>query len=87
MSAEQSEVGILKGCIKNCSIVKPYNDNNFGTDRHFRFGAKQKRPFLAQYLNSLNRSGHGKRCLAHFVLIFEAILCNKKANCRGIYVF
>ena len=46
MSAEQSEVGILKGCIKNCSIVKPYNDNNFGTDRRFRFGAKQKRPFL-----------------------------------------
>ena len=41
----------------------------------------------SQYLNSLNRSGHGKRCLAHFVLIFEAILCNRKANCRGINVF
>ena len=41
----------------------------------------------AQYLNLRNKSGHGKRCLAHFVLIFEAILCNKKANCGGINVF
>ena len=40
-----------------------------------------------QYLNSLNRSGLSKRCLAHFVLIFEAILCNKKANCCGINRF
>ena len=39
-----------------------------------------KKPSFAQYLNSLNSSGHGKRCLAHFVLIFIIFLLYRIAS-------
>ena len=51
------------------------------------FGKLVLERFTTQYLNSLNCSGHGKRCLAHFVLIFYYIELPQKSkqNEPGIF--